>query len=221
MQRVKVISLAALLIFWVGLLAFRYVTEPEPARMSLKYVSGQKASPKAAVITAPMPSIKRWPLIHKPELPAKTPRNIFARLPGSLDRGQGRLGTIRAVPAKARPKPAPPPPAPAVYVPPPPPPPPTPEELAAQRERERVEQERQSRERAIQQARQQMTQYRFLGYLSQNGEPQAFLGKGTDLYILKVGEIVEGQIQVGRIEPLSLTLHAPTLAVESTIQLAK
>src|SRR5207244_9704471 len=86
-----------------------------------------------------------------------------------------------------------------------PPPPPSPEEVAAQlarqqqelarRQLEQAEQQaRQQKEQSAQQARQQMGQYRFLGYLTQQGEHRAFLGKGQALFIVRIGETVEGKI---------------------------
>ena len=224
MARIKIVSLISLLAFWVGLVAFRFLTDPEPERVPLKYVSGQRGSPQAVVVSTPMPTIKRWPLIRKPELPATIPRNIFARLPGVQKGGQARLRRASPLAAKGqapRGGASPLPKAPAVYVPPPPPPPPTPEELAAQQERARVEQERQRREQAIQQARQQMTQYRFLGYLTTDGVPQAFVGKGQDLFIVRTGEMLDGQVVVNGIDGTSVTLLVPALDISNKLELAK
>ena len=72
MERVKVISLAALLVFWVSLLAFRVLTSPEPQRVPLQYTSGQKGSPQAEVIAAPMPTVIHWPPIRRAELSLPT-----------------------------------------------------------------------------------------------------------------------------------------------------
>ena len=63
MERVKIRSLAVLLVFWVGIQVLRVLTYPEPQRVPLKYVSGQKGSPQA-VIAAPVPTIIRWPAIR-------------------------------------------------------------------------------------------------------------------------------------------------------------
>ena len=56
-------------------------------------------------------------------------------------------------------------------------------------------------ELARQQARQQLNQFRFLGYLKKGGESQAFLTKGQSIYIVKQGTTVEGRILVHRIDP--------------------
>ena len=74
---------------------------------------------------------------------------------------------------------------------------------------------------AIQQARQQLTQYRFLGYLTTNGEPQGFVGKGQDLFIVRNGEVLEGQVVVSQIEETSVTLGIPSLAVTNRLELPK
>ena len=125
------------------------------------------------------------------------PRNIFAPL--------------------SFPKPAPPPPKPT---PPPavaqspkriqpksPPPGPSPGELAAQ------------------QARQQLNKYRFLGYLKKGGESQAFLSNGKDIYIVRQGEIMEGRIQINKIDPTNIVLSTKVketgVRIEATIPLTK
>jgi len=215
MERIKTTCLIALLIVWVGLLVFRFLTSPEPQHVPLKYISRQKGSPRAAVIVAPKPSLARWPAIHRPELPSQTPKNIFAPLPGSKKRGQARLR--RASPLAKATSASPSPPKPMVYVPqpsPPPPPPPSPEEVAA-------EQAKRQREAAIQQARQQMSQYRFLGYVSENGEAKAFVGKGQDLFIVRNGEVLEGQVVISQIDGKSVTLGVPTLALTNKLELPK
>src|SRR6185295_15098484 len=153
-------------------------------------------SPHAAVIAAPMPSLARWPAIRRPELPSQTPKNIFAPLPKARGASKGIGSTKRNQSLSDPPTARPSAPESAVYVPPPPPPappPPSPEEIAA-------EQARRQGEMAIQQARQQLTQYRFLGYLTTNGEPQGFVGKGQDLFIVRNGEVLEGQVVVSQIE---------------------
>ena len=204
MERIKIISLAFLLVFWGSLLIFRFITYPEPQRVPLKFVSGQKASPQAAVIAAPVPTVIRWPAVHKPKLPSQTPRNLFAALPGRQKRGQA--------PHLKHASPPPPVSGQAVYTPAPAPPPPSAEEIAA-------EQARRQREMAIQQTRQQMTQYRFVGYLTTNGEAQAFVGRGQEIFIVRRGEVLEGQVVVGAIDETSITLAVPPLSVTSKLEL--
>ncbi len=81
-----------------------------------------------------------------------------------------------------------PPPTSIVTLPKPVPPGPTADELATQR------------------ARQQLNRFRFLGYLTKGGESQAFLTNGEAIYIVKQGEMLDGQIQVNKIEPEAIVL---------------
>jgi len=93
---------------------------------------------------------------------------------------------LRKVVAKQKTPITPTPPHPTIA--PPVPPGPSPSDLAAQR------------------ARQQLNQFRFLGYLTKGGESQAFLTNGQAIYIVKQGEMLEGQIQVNKIEPETIIL---------------
>lgn len=118
-----------------------------------------------------------------------TPRNIFAPL-GMQDL-LGQQETKKA--ATSRPT--------EVTAPPPPPPPgPSAEELAGQR------------------ARQQLNQFRFLGYLTKGGESQAFLTNGQAIYIVKQGEILEGRVQVNKIEPETVILSTQVWETGNQIQ---
>ncbi|MGH7255607.1 MAG: hypothetical protein ACREI3_07495, partial [Nitrospirales bacterium] len=83
------------------------------------------------------------------------------------------------------------------------PPPPSPEEIARQ------------------QARQQLSQYRYVGYLIQAGESKAFLGKGREIYIVRTGDTVEGRVQVAAIEPTTVKLRDTPTNLETTIPLTK
>ena len=80
------------------------------------------------------------------------------------------------------------------------PPSPSPSELAAQR------------------AREQLNQFRFLGYLTKGGESQAFLTNGQAIYIVKQGEMLEGQIQVNKIEPETIVLSMQIWETGNQIQ---
>lgn len=82
-------------------------------------------------------------------------------------------------------------------------------------------------ELVAQRARQQLNQYRFLGYLTKGGESQAFLStKNSEaVYIVKQGEKVEGAVQVRAIEPtavvLSMRVRETGASIEETIPLTK
>jgi hypothetical protein len=88
------------------------------------------------------------------------------------------------------------------------------QELAAERVR-------QQRELALQQARQLMEQYRFLGYLMRGGEQRAFIGKGRELYIVGMGEAVEGRLKIKAMTESSVKLLDSNTSLEATLQLSK
>ncbi|MCA9471944.1 MAG: hypothetical protein MRJ96_13535 [Nitrospirales bacterium] len=66
-------------------------------------------------------------------------------------------------------------------------------------------------ELARQRARQQLQQFRFLGYLKKGGESQAFLSNGQSIYIVKQGTTVDNHILVYRIDPTIVTLSTKIL----------
>jgi len=73
-------------------------------------------------------------------------------------------------------------------------------------------------ELASQRARQQLNQFRFLGYLTKGGESQAFLTNGKAIYIVKQGEMLDGQVQVNKIEPETIILSTQIYETGSHIQ---
>jgi hypothetical protein len=83
-----------------------------------------------------------------------------------------------------------------------------------------AQQERIQHERAIQDARQHLAQFRFLGHLTRQGDPVAFLGKGTELFVVRHGEVIEGQIHLARMVDGAVTLKDAATQVERTISLA-
>jgi Tfp pilus assembly protein PilP len=85
-------------------------------------------------------------------------------------------------------------------VPPPPPSGPSPAELAGLR------------------AREQLNQFRFLGYLTKGGESQAFLTNGQAIYIVKQGEMLEGRVQVNKIEPETVILSTQVWETGNHVQ---
>jgi hypothetical protein len=117
------------------------------------------------------------------------PRNIFAPL--GLRKVVAKQKTP-TTPTPSRPTIAPSSPA--------PPPGPSPSDLAAQR------------------ARQQLNKFRFLGYLTKGGESQAFLTNGQAIYIVKQGEMLEGQVQVNKIEPETIVLSTQVLETGNQVQ---
>jgi hypothetical protein len=66
-----------------------------------------------------------------------------------------------------------------------------------------------------------MGQYRLVGHLTRMGEPTVFLSKGTELYIVRPGEAVEGQIHVVGIADNTVTLRDAVSQAERAIVLTK
>ncbi len=71
---------------------------------------------------------------------------------------------------------------------------------------------------AIQRAQQQLKKFRFLGYLTKGGESQAFLTNGQAIYIVKQGEMLEGQVQVHEIEPDTIVLSTKVWETGNQVQ---
>ncbi len=73
-------------------------------------------------------------------------------------------------------------------------------------------------ELAAQRARQQLNQFRFLGYLTKGGESQAFLTNGQAIYIVKQGEMLDGQVQVHKIDPETIVLSTQVWETGNQVQ---
>lgn len=204
-ERAKWALLALLAMIWVGLLAMRVVTQEEPVRVPLKYQSGQTLSKAAGTQTSGVPTVARLAKSREGDITFQIPKNIFAPLERPEDiaeqQAKARVRVAGSGKAKAR----------SAF---PKGPPPSPAELAAR-------EAQQQRQAAALWAHQAMAQYRFIGYLTQNGEPRAFLGKGRELYIVRAGETLEGQIHVASIETSSLKLRDEASDVESALPLVK
>jgi hypothetical protein len=84
---------------------------------------------------------------------------------------------------------------------PPPPPPPSPEEIAAE------------------QARQQLSQFRYLGYLNRGDKEQAFLSKGNDLFIVKRGDAIIGTFLLKEANSNFAVIQDSATKVEITLAL--
>ncbi len=216
-NRTKWNVLSGLLLLWVAVITLRVMAAPEPQRVPLKFVSGQVPARQTAHGVHTMPAEPRPVDTTVNYAFFRTPKNIFAPLDLRTDEekaavAQARLKAAEKKAEQAAMAAAPAPPAPS---------PPTQEELAAQETLRQAELVRQQKEQAIQRARQAMGQYRFLGYLTRNGAPQAFLGKGTDIYIVKVGETVENRIQVTTIDATAVKLVEQSTSTETSLPLVK
>lgn len=210
-DRTKVQLVVVLGLVWVAIILFLVVTAPEPQLVPLKFTSGQVAD-KGVKATVPIDlllvRVARVKASQAPRLPSK---NIFAPLDRpSFLLTQQVAHERKSVTGKKVPVPVPAS-LPVVVL---PPPPPSPEELAAQLTR-------QQKEAAAQQARQHLAQYRLLGYLNQDGEEQAFLAKGRQIFIIRKGETIDGHILVSEIHDSGVKLRETATNIEATIQLTK
>jgi hypothetical protein len=208
-DRTKWGLLVVLVMVWVGILALRVFTPDEPERVPLKHKSGQTLSRAAATPASGVPTVAKLGKPREEEIEFRAPKNIFAPLERQMMTANqaAKAGTRVAKASKGEGVPVTATVAPPVRQ-------PSPEELAAQRAR-------QQREMAAQRAHQAMAQYRFIGYLMQNGEPRGFLGKGRELYIVRAGDAVEAQIHVATIDPSTLKLRDLESSVESALPLTK
>lgn len=194
---------------WCILILMRFLTAEPPQEMPLQFVSGRLAAKTHLAAGVPDPWQVKHVTMQAREMPEQPKKNIFAPLGESTE---VRVRSAMATRAK-RVTPAPPLP-PVVAEVPPPPPGPTPEELAEQAAR-------QQKELRLKQLREQMGQYRYLGYLSQQGMHKAFVGKGKDLYIIRKGDTLDGKFLVASIDPATVKLREPTTNLETSIELTK
>jgi hypothetical protein len=72
-------------------------------------------------------------------------------------------------------------------------------------------------ELALQAGRQELAQFRYLGYLSRAGRSEAFLAKGNALHIVQSGERIEQRILVKTITRLGVTLQDTTTNTEQLV----
>jgi hypothetical protein len=72
-------------------------------------------------------------------------------------------------------------------------------------------------ELALQAGRQELAQFRYLGYLSRGGRDEAFLGKGNTLHIAKTGETIEQRILVKAISPSGVMLQETSSKAEQLV----
>ena len=215
--RMKGSLLGGLVLLWVAVLAWRVIAAPEPQRVPLTYVSGQHVVREDAQGDTDVPLAVRPTRTAVAAGTFTAPKNIFAPLDLHTEAEIAAATHVRLLATRKKAEQA----AAAAVPAPPAPPPPTSDEVAAQEVQRQLELTRQQREQAIQQARKTMGQYRFLGYLTRNGAPQAFLRKGNDIYIVKTGETVEGKIQVTTIDATTVKLTEQTTSTETALPLVK
>jgi hypothetical protein len=215
-KRTQILLFGALLLLWAGIIAVRVLTEPEPQRVPLKFVSGQTVARETVRKDSNVPAVVEPKQAITAQVVFKSPKNIFAPLDARTDEAKEAEARARLLAARKKTEqvvaaaPQPPPPA-----------QPTPEELAAREAQRQADLVRQQKEHAIQQARQAMGQYRFIGFLTQAGENRAFLGKGKEIYIVRTGETIEGKIQVKSIDAAAVKLLEQNTSTETSLPLTK
>lgn len=207
--RTKWFALGVLILLWMGLLYVKVIDVPPPLEVPLMYQSGQTVASSAPTNAAEAWEVKSLKTQAR-ELPATPTRNIFTA--AGIAGASGHRGT-RAVQHKTPSRPSAT--APAV------PPPPTPEERARQQEALAAQAAQQQEQLRRQQLQEQMGQYRYLGYVNQNGVQKAFLGKGREIYIIRQGDTLDGKFQVALIEATIVKLLDAESKLEQTLKLKK
>ena len=206
-NRSKWVLLGLLVLVWAALLVQRGMNASEPARIPLKFKSGQTLSREAARGTGGLPTLIESQTANATHVMFKKPKNIFAPL------------TVRIKkPTQSRPRPRPamkPPPVRTA------PPPPSPAELARRQQELEAAQARQQQELETAQARQRMGQYRFLGYLIRMGDQRAFLSKGRKIYIVRAGEMLDDRIKIQAMDDSSVELRHQGTTMVTTLTLQK
>jgi hypothetical protein len=195
---------------WCVLILMHILTAEAPQEVPLTFVSGKPATKTRAAVGAPDPWQVKRVSTQAREMPDGPKRNIFAPLGGSTVVGATTIVAKRskqATPALSPLQMV------AVFAP-TAPPAPTPEELAEQAAR-------QQKELTQQEVREQMRQYRYLGYLDQQGVQKAFVGKGTSIYIIRKGDKLDGKFLVASIDPATVKLREATTSLETSIKLVK
>ena len=217
-QRAKWLGVGGLVVVWLALLYVYVIDVPPPHEVPLTFKSGQ-----IAVSTKQNTPVETWDVkslsAQVRELPTTPKKNIFmaASLPLSQDAHAKRIALRNkqqalAVAAAAVSATLPIPSA---------PPPPSPEDLARQQEERAAQAARQQEELHRKQTQEQMAQYRYLGYVNQNGVKKAFLGKGREIYILRQGDMLDGTFLVAAIEAATVRIRAADSNLETTIKLKK
>ncbi len=209
--RAKYILACALGLLWIIALVMRWLGEAEPQQAPLRFKIGQRPSQTATAKKSFDDFDVKLVNISNRESSLAPRKNIFAMMERQKNAALIKK-TVPQVPAAAMP---PPPSPPVVTAPPPPTPPqPTPEELAALAAR-------QQREFLIRQTREQIAQYRYLGYVNREGHHQAFIGKGSEIHIVDEGDKLEGKFLVTAIDANSVILREGQTNLEGRIELKK
>ncbi len=204
-NRSKWVLLGLLVLVWAALLVQRGMNASEPARVPLKFKSGQTLSREAARGTGGLPTLIESQTANAKQVMFKKPKNIFAPLTARIKK-----------PTRPRPRPAMKPPSVRSA-----PPPLSQDELARRQQELEAAQARQQQELETAQARQRMGQYRFLGYLIRMGDQRAFLSKGREIYIVRAGEMLDDRIKIQAMDDSSVELRHQGTTMVTTLTLKK
>jgi hypothetical protein len=82
-------------------------------------------------------------------------------------------------------------------------------------------QERQEREQRIGKLKAQAAQYRLIGLSDGGGVKQAFVEKGSDIYVVKQGDTLDGLFMVSIIELAGVKIRDAEFNVEYTMPIQK
>ncbi|HET6370195.1 MAG TPA: hypothetical protein VFG95_03300, partial [Nitrospiria bacterium] len=74
---------------------------------------------------------------------------------------------------------------------------------------------------ALARAREELAQFRYLGYLNKGGQESAFLSKGKDLFIVTVGEEVQGRFVLRELSSGFAVIHDKGSGAEVTLTLSR
>jgi hypothetical protein len=214
--------MVGILSLWGALGLWQWLSQSDPQRVPLSHVSGPKPAVKSGnlewAVNQPKPT---------PESPAMPKRNLFAplserqeqmMLAAAMPRSRKQAQPLKSMPAApvaeqavsipVKHEPEPPLPVP------PPQPPLSSQELAEIKER-------QEREQRIGKLKAQAAQYRLIGLSEGGGVKQAFVEKGSDIYVLKQGDTLDGVFMVSIIDLGGVKIRDAEFNVEYTMPIHK
>jgi len=201
--------LLSLMSLWAALMFWQWFTPNEPQRVPLTNFSGTKAPrPESAI---PSEWVLQRPRVAR-ESPTVPKRNLFAPLNEREERVMlakakqleeaHRRTVLEAVPASPFQSES----APVPRI--------SPQEVAEMAAR-------QEREQRIGKLSEQASQYRLLGLAEQGGVKQAFIGKGTDIYVVRQGDQLDGLFMVSIVDAGEVKIRDAEYHLEHTITIKK
>lgn len=206
-QRVQYLVAGGLAILWMTVLVMQWMLEEPPQQVPLQFRTGHQPFQRAALASQEDDLAVKPFTVKREEEPNRPHKNIFVM---SQDRIDGTPITQRRASVKSAKNPL----LLELSSAPPSPPMPTPAELAAMAAQ-------QQRERVLQQVREQMAQFRYVGYTERGGRQQAFVGRDNQIFILQQGDTLEEKFVVATIDQTAVTLREVLTKLEGRIELKK